>query len=314
MLVAEKAARDSWPSADGMLEHVRVLAANGARERAAEVLGQHAWLSAFTGGAEALGRAWLAMGDAGLARNFLSRAMMESARSPSPSVLAAMAKVQIAMNNFPAARLLLRRAFAEPVCHEYAALAEYLDASGELPNSEAVATEFGLSARALHELRLAIFAVLEKRGRVREAFALVAAAPGIVGAAGEWSERDGSVPPLDCARLRRMAVRAGEFEDGARLLASLHGTDAPAELAALEAAWAEHRGDREAALSHAERAAELRATSWEFARHAAELCMARDEARKAKAALERFLSVSPSSSEREAALDFWERANRAVAK
>ena len=314
LLVAEKAARESWPSADGMLEHVRVLAANGSRERAAEVLGQHAWLSGFAGGAEALGRAWLAAGDAGQARTFLSRAMMESARSPSPSVLAAMAKVQILTNNFPAARLLLRRAFAEPVCHEYAALAEYLDASGELPKSEAVAAEFGMSARALHELRLAIFAVHEKRGRVREAFALVAAAPGIVGAVAEWSERDGSVPPLDCARLRRMAVRAGEFEDGVRLLASLHGTDAAAEVAALEAAWAERRGDREAALSHAERAAELRATSWEFARRAAELWMARDDPRKAKAALERFLSVSQSPSEREAALDFWERANRAGAK
>jgi len=70
LLVAERRARRAWPMADGMLELVRTLAANGSRERAAEVLSQHAWLAGFTGGAEALGRAWLAIGDAEQARWF----------------------------------------------------------------------------------------------------------------------------------------------------------------------------------------------------------------------------------------------------
>ena len=64
-------------------------------------------------------------------------------------------------------------------------------------------------------------------------------------------------------------------------------------------------------MVHWERAAELRAASWEFARRAAEMRVARSEPAKAKAVLEHFLAVSLSQPEREAALDFWERANAA---
>ena len=312
--VAESASRRSWPSADGMLEQVRVLAANGSRERAAEVLAQHAWLAGFTGGAEALGRAWLALGDAAQARAFFSRAMKEGAPSPLPSVLTAMAQAHVAMNNFPAARLLLRRAFAEPVCHEYAALAAYLDASGELSRWGEVSAEFGLSARARHELQLAIFALHEKHGRVREALAMIAAEPSAVSRAGEFRS-EGAVPAIDCARLRRLAVRTGEFEQVAESLgrmASSQMPDAAGEIEALRADWAERRGDRDGALLHAERAAELRPASWEFARRAAEIRIGRAEPVKARAALEHFLAVSQSQAERGAALDLWERANGAA--
>ncbi|MEO6740149.1 MAG: hypothetical protein ABIP20_07850, partial [Chthoniobacteraceae bacterium] len=91
LMIAERAAARAWPSADVMLEWARLLAANGSRGRAAEVLAQHAWLAGFTGGAEALGRAWLAAGDTGKAREFVSLAMRQGAPSPAPSVLAAMA-------------------------------------------------------------------------------------------------------------------------------------------------------------------------------------------------------------------------------
>ncbi|MEO6785215.1 MAG: hypothetical protein ABI318_03690, partial [Chthoniobacteraceae bacterium] len=313
--VAERAARRAWPSADGMLEWVRLLATNGSRERAAEVLTQHAWLAGFTGGAEALGRAWLAVGDVEKARTFFSLAMRQGGPSPAPSVLVGMARVHVAMNNFTAARLLLRRAFAEPVCHEYAALAEYLDVRGELPRWRDVAVEFGLTARAVHELQLAIFALYEKQGRVREALALVAAEPSLVSDEGGSGAADGGVPRVDCARLRRIAVKSGEFAEGAKLLerlVSLRSPDAPAELEALQAAWAERRGDAEQGLLHAERAAELCPTAWEFAHHAAEIRMARHEPAKAKAVIEGFLSASQSASEREAAFDFWERTNDAA--
>jgi len=42
--------------------------------------------------------------------------------------------------------------------------------------------------------------------------------------------------------------------------------------------------------------------------------MARDEKANVRTVLERFLSVSQSAAEREAALDFWERANGVVRK
>ncbi len=315
LLVAERAARDGWPSADALLEWVRLLAANGSRERAAEVLRQHAWLAGFTGGAEALGRAWLGVGDTARARESLSLAMRQGGPSPAPSVLVAMARVHVAVNNFRAARLLLRRAFAEPVCHEYAALAEYLDAGGELARWRDVAAEFGLAPRAVHELSLAIFSLHEKRGRVREALSLVAAEPSLVSAVDESPAEGGGVPRVDCARLRRAAVKSGEFEKCAQLFAQpalSRMPDAAAENEALHAAWAGRRGDADALLRHAERASELRPVSWEFARRAAEIQMTRGDAAQAKAVLGRFLSVSQSASEREAAFDFWEKANDAA--
>jgi tetratricopeptide (TPR) repeat protein len=314
LLVAESIACRSWPSADGMLEHVRLLAANGSREHAAEVLAQHAWLEGFSGGAETLGRAWLDLGDAVQARAFLSRAMKESLPSPSPSMLAAMAQAHVAANNFAAARLLLRRAFAEPVCHEYAVLAAYLEAGGELARWTEVAAEFGLAARARHELQLAIFALHEKRGRVREVLALVAARPSIVSPVGEF-RGDGALLPVDCARLRRLAEKTGEFEqveEALEWMAASQMPDAAGELEALHADAAERSGNRDDAMLHFERAAELRPASWEFARRAAEIRLGRGEPANAKAALERFLSVSQSRGEREAALDFWEKADRAA--
>jgi tetratricopeptide (TPR) repeat protein len=310
LLVAEKTAMRSWPSADGMLEQVRLLAASGSRERAAQLLAQHAWLAGFAGGAETLGRAWLSLGDAAQAQAFLSRAMKEGA----PSVLAAMAQAQVVMNHFPAAKLLLRRAFTEPVCHEYAALAGYLEACGELARWSEAAEEFGLSARGRHELQLAIFALHEKQARVREALALVAAAPGIVSPSGE-SRGEGALPPVDCARLRRLAVRTGEFEQVAesfRRLSASHMPDAAAELEALHAEGAERLGDVAEALAHFERAAGMRPASWEFARRVAEMRMRGGEPAKAKAVLEHFLSVSHSQGAREAALDLWEKANGAA--
>ena len=315
LLVAEDAARRAWPSADAMLAWVRLLAANGSRDRATEVLARHAWLAGFSGGAEALGRAWLAAGDPEKAREFLSLAMRQGAPSPVPSVLVAMAGVHVTLDNFRAARLLLCRAFAEPVCHEYAALAGYLDASGELARWRDVAVEFRLTARAVHELQLAIFALHERHGRVREALAVAAAEPSLVSGVEESREADGGVARVDCARLRRVAARAGEFEDGAKLLGklvSLRMPDAPAELEALLADSAERQSDRKGVLEHAQRAAELRPVSWEFSRRAAENCLVRNEAAKARGLIERFLSVSQSVSEREAALDFWERANDAA--
>jgi tetratricopeptide (TPR) repeat protein len=311
LLVAERRASRAWPMADGMLDLVRTLAVNGSRERAAEVLSQHAWLAGFTGGAEALGRAWLALGDAEQARGFLSRAMKENAPAPPPSVLAAMAQVHVATNNFPAAKLLLRRAFAEPVCHEYAALAAYLDASGGMARWTEVADEFQLSARARHELQLAIFAVHEKHGRLREALALVAAEPSVVSPVGVFRAESGAEPLIDGERLRRIAAKTGGFEEVAqslRRMAASHMPDAAAELEALHADWAERRGERDSAVGHLERAAELRPVSWEFARRVAEIRLAGEEWPKARAVLERFYWGSPSPAEREAALELWEKA------
>ena len=320
MMIAERAAQRGWPSADGMLEWVRLLDASGsssAREQAKEVLARHSWLAGFTGGAEVLGRAWFAVGEPEKARDFLALAMKQCAPAPVPSLLVAMARVHAAANNFRAARLLLRRAFAEPVCHEYAAFAEYLAASGELARWRDVAVEFGLAPVAVHELQLAIFALHVRRGEVRDALALVAAEPSLVSGNEDSRAADGGVARIDCATLRRVAARAGEFGEGAKLigrLVSLGQPDAPAEMEALLADASERKGDRDGAWQHLEKTAEMRPRSWEFARRAAEIGLARNAKAGARAVLERFLSVSQSAIEREAALDFWERAKDVAPK
>jgi hypothetical protein len=209
----------------------------------------------------------------------------------------------------------LRRAFAEPVCHEYAALAEYLDAAGEIVRWRDAVAEFALAPRAMHELGLAIFSVHEKHGRVREALALVAAHPSLVSSADEPRDGGPGVPRVDLARLRRAAVKAGEFEKCAALFqqpALRQMPEAAAENEALHTAWAERRGDAEERVRHAVCAAESRPASWEFARAAAGMLLAHNEPAKAKAALETLLAVSANAAEREAAFELWEKAREAA--
>jgi len=314
LLLAEAKARRSWPLADGMFEWVRLLDANGHRERAREVLAQHAWLASMPGGAEALGRAWLAVGDPAQARTFLSLAMKESAAGPSPSVLAAMARAHLPARNFKAARLLLGRAFAEPGCHEYDALVEYLAATGDLMGWRRAVEEFRLPARSVHELERVIFSTHEKGGRVTEALALLADDPGLVRRIEGFRVEDAGGPPIDCQRVRRLVEKGGGFSEVAAALKRMAASGAPdaaAELAALRAARAEKDGGREQALGHWEHAAGLRRTSWEFARRVAEIRLAVGQPEKAKAAIEQFLRVSHTALEREAALDLWETANEA---
>ena len=87
LMVAEVNARRSWPEADGTLAWVRLLDAQGAREEARTVLAKHSWLAGFAGGAEALGRSWLSLGDVSQARGFLQAAMRENALVTPPSLL-----------------------------------------------------------------------------------------------------------------------------------------------------------------------------------------------------------------------------------
>lgn len=315
LLAAEAGARQSWPDAQGTLEWVRLLDAQGAREQARTVVARHEWLAGFGGGAEALGISWLALGDASRAREFLQLALRENALVPSPGVLAAMARVHLAAKNVTAAKLLLQRAFAEPSCHEMDALLEYLDAAGGLAHWRDGIAEFRLPARAVHELKRALFSHFESNARLREALALIAEEPALIDPVGMLQVEKGRLP-VDCGRVRALARRTGGFEEAAEVLerlAALNAPDAAAELASLYADWAETGGGPGAALPHIERAATLRPTTWEFARRTAESYLARHEPEKARAAIERFLWVSQAPLEREAAFDLWERANGALA-
>ena len=314
LLVAEANARGSWPYADGTLAWVRLLDAQGAREEARSVLARHGWLAGFAGGAKALGRSWLALGGAEQARTFLQAAMRENALAPPPPLLAAMARVHLGAKNLTAAGLLLRRAFAQPSCHEVDALVEYLDVAGELPQWQDAVREFGLSARTIHELKRALFSHFEKRGNLHAVIALIADERALVAPVGAF-QIDGSLPAqITCERVRVLARKTGGFEEASEILEKLAAgniPDAAPQLAALYADWAESGGEPAAALPHLDRAAALRPASWEFTRRSAEIRLSRHELAGARASLGRFLGVSQAALEREMAFDLWEKTNAA---
>ena len=293
LLVLEAHARKSWPDAEPTLAWVRALDAAGQRE----ALGRYEWLGAFEGGAEAMGRAWLELGEAERARGFYRQAARDSALEPSPAVLGGLARVQVAARKLPAARLLLRRAFAVPACREFAALIAYVEASGE-----GVAA-FDLAPVVRYEFQVAFFTHYEKLGRVAEALALVAAEPGLVAPSGQQADE-----AITCERIRSLARKGGDFAAAAAVFAALHLPEAEAESAALAADAAEVAGDAEKARAELERAAAACPARWEFARRLAESHRASGAQAKARATLERFFNVSLAPLEREAALEFWEKA------
>lgn len=225
--------------------------------------------------------------------------------------------VECAQNAFRAARLLLKRAFREPVCHEYAALAEYLDAAGELPHWREVAAEFRLSARGIFELAGAIFSLHEKRGRPRDAFALVDAMPQLVSATGNRLPGQAGISGVDGARLRRLAMQTGELERCEQLmtrLASLRVPGIGAEREALLGEWSARRGDAGGHARHFERAVALQPGRWEFVRSLAQTQLRAGKGEIARAALERFLAVSHVAAEREEAFDWWKKAGSVAGK
>lgn len=305
LVIAETAARKGWPRSDGTLAWVRTLREMGRGEQAREILKSHAWLAMFDGGAAALGSEWLEVGDPAMAALFTRRALAAEALHPSTRTLVQMARIHTATKRLPAARLLLRRAFARPSCREYDALAEYLDTAGDLPNWEAAVADFTLHPAAQHGLKLAIFARLEKRGRVAEALAFAGAHRSIISPLSD-DTAPGAVTP---GRIRLLATQSGAFAEAAQFLKTLAAARLPgadAELAATEADRLESTGEAAGALPLLERAATLAPARWEFARRIAVHHSKAGDSARTRAALARFLAAGGKASEREAAFVMWD--------
>jgi tetratricopeptide (TPR) repeat protein len=315
-VVAAANARRSWPFARGTLEWARLLDAQGAREEARTILRRHEWLAGFPDGAAALAQLWLELGDAAEARRLFVAALQQGGARPAPSVLAGLAKLHLRGKNLVAAQMLLRRAYADPSCHEADALVEYLVAAGDLPRWSEAAGELDLSASALHELKLALFAHFERKNDLSSALSVISHGDVPVSPGAAYSSATGQQQAITCERIRLLARRTGDFAGAAAFLEGLVETKAPdsaSQLAALYADWAESGGDAAAALRHLEDAANLRPATWEFVRRCATSHLSRDEPAAAKKLVERFLTVSQVAGERDEALELWERANAAVA-
>lgn len=305
--IAEAQARRGWPFAQATFDWVRLLDELGQRERARSVLDQHSWLAGTDGGAAKLGQAWLLLDDPEKARFFFRAALARESLSPQPSILAGMARVHIATKRMEAARLLLRRAFANPACREQAALVEYLDAAGSIGRWREVAAEFGLPPAAQFRLGAAMFAHFERHDRLGDSLALVLAQPHLVAPFG--TAGPDPFPAVTCARIRALARKTGGFADAARALetfAAANVPDAKAEIAALSADRAVSAG--ESPVAHLAEAADLEPSRWEFARRLAEARIATGALAEARKVLQRFFASSLDATDREPAFDLWEKA------
>lgn len=307
LLLAEAEARVSLVRFQPAMAWVRLLQETGSGEKAREVLTGFGTLAMFDGGSEVLGRTWLDLGDAEKARGFLEQALVEDSLNPSPSLLAAMARVQIATKRLPAARLLLRRAFAVPSCREYEALAEYLGVAGDFSRWRESVREFALPPSAEYGLGLAIFARLEKQSHAAEAFAFIGENRSLVSLVSDEAQARG----ISGERLRALAKKSGAYQNLAAALTLLSDAKIPgaaAELLALQADQAEGRGEDAQPLL--ERASILEPGRWEFARRLAEGQLKSGAPAKARGTLARYLGTPGKPLDREAAFDLWERCQR----
>ncbi len=304
LLLAEADARSSQLRFQPAMAWVRLLHDSGNGEKARAVLEQFSPLGMFDGGAEVLGGAWLELGDTARARTYLERALAEESLCPPASLLASMARVQIASKRLPAARLLLQRAFERPSCKEFDALAEYLEAANELPRWRELAEEFSLSPFASHGLKMAIFARYEKQARGAEALAFLSGERALISLNGD----DGGGHGISGPRLRSLAKKSGSYAELATLFTALDRAKVPgaaAELFALQADQAESAGnDPSASLAQA---FALEPGRWEFARRLADGYLKTGDRAKARAMLARYLETPGKPTDREAAFERWDR-------
>src|SRR5258708_12100 len=143
--------------------------------------------------------------------------MRENALVPSPTVLAAMARVHLEAKNVTAAKLLLRRAFSDPSCHEVDALVEYLNVAGDLVRWRDAVAAFDLPPRTVHELKQALFAYFENHGRLHDALTLISEEPGLISPVGAVRAEGATPLPINCERLRMFARRTGGFDEAAEV-------------------------------------------------------------------------------------------------
>jgi len=304
LLLAEADARSSLLRFQPGMAWVRLLHESGNGERARAVLEQFSALAMFDGGAEVLGRAWLDVGDVARARDYLQRALTEESLAPRASLLAGMARVQIASKRLPAARLLLRRAFEQPSCKEFETLTEYLEASGELPRWRETLADWALAPSMQYGLKLAIFARLEKQGRAPDALSFLNKEPGLI----SFDDGETIRRAVTGERLRALARKAGAYREVGAIFTMLDKAKVPgaaAELLALQADEAEGAGQNpEAVLAQAFALAPLR---WEFARRLVERYLQAGDKAHARTILSRYLETSGKATDREAAFELWEK-------
>jgi tetratricopeptide (TPR) repeat protein len=310
--LAEDGARRSWPFAEGMIHWVQMLDGQGHREKARETLALYDWLAAYAGGMELLAEAWLRLGDGERARRFYQMAWKQDALALSSSEVAGMARVQLTAGRQEAARILLRRAFADPGCREYASLVDYLaGATNQLGRWREAVREFGLSGAREHEFAGALFGYFEKAGRGKEALHVVAETPTLVVPSQDSMRETPSAEEITSGRLRALARKTGGFAETAKVLdqiAAAGVAEARAERAALEA-------DRVASINEPagvywKEAFVLVPANWEYARNLAEAQVAEGKTKAARGTLERFLSVSMNPREKAAALEAWEKVGK----
>ena len=310
--VARKIAGLATPETGPLEEYVALLDSVGRREDARNTIAEFEWLTMFTGNAAALGRLWLSVGEPERARGFFEIAMKERPLASLSPALAGMARVQSATGNPDAARILLKRAYAEPSFRDFEPLVDFLVQGGELNRWSAAADEIEVRPELRYALKLAIFKHYQSSNRLTDALALAVSNPDIISSTSSASLSNGRI---SLATLRNLSTRLGDFKAATSAFEALKAAkvpDAEPESAMLAADWAIARGEPAAASPYLATAAMLRPANWEYVKRAANDSLKSQKFEDAVGLLERFLSVSNQLRDREEAVLLWETAKNRI--
>lgn len=310
--VARRIAESATPETGPLEDYIALLESVGNREAARNAIAEFEWLTAFTGNAATLGRLWLTVGEPERARGFFEIAMKERPLASISPALAGMARVQCATGNPDAARILLKRAYAEPSFRDFEPLVDFLARSGELQRWNSVADEVGVRPELRYELKLAIFKHYQSRDRFTDALALAVSNPDIISPV---RPDDPSTGRVSLATLRDLAKKSGDFKSATSAFEALKSAkvpDAEPETAMLAADWAMARGEPAAATPSLATATQMRPANWEYVKRAVSNSSDAGKTEHAIALLERFLSVSNQLRDREEAILLWETAKNRI--
>jgi tetratricopeptide (TPR) repeat protein len=271
-----------------VLDWARALHQAGRSEEARNVLGRLEALAVLSDElAGRLANAYATCGEPERARLFFHQAIRGDSLARNYPTHLAFARLQSAAQDFDGAKRTLRAAYSNPANNDFAAIIEWLAASGRIAQFGPEIQDFGLSSTRLTQLCRALFAHFEKAADLPQAIALL-------------DFRAETIEPGMAARLRTMAQTARSFDAAAAVLEKLTAhvsevTDLPVELARFYSAWAEaelEASNPTPAIAHLLRAHKLQPALFDIAYRLATVQAERSDRAGAIVTLDAYLAAA----------------------
>ncbi|MEQ1861390.1 MAG: tetratricopeptide repeat protein [Chthoniobacteraceae bacterium] len=293
--ILERTARLDAADPKRLAAWARALHSTGDRGKAAAVAGELAARAVFDAGLlGSTAELYLAIGDPTRAVELYQQISAADPAGQKVELHTAYARLLLGQKRFDAARSELRILSRNPAANPVPLIVEFLVASGQLARFESELADFHLPPTALLELRGAVFDAELARGDVAGAVRLAGDYPALL---------DGNGAPRLCDEARR----ARQFDAVATVLENAlaqGATDLAADLAGLCADWAEAELAAlqvESAITHLERAHELRPDHWPAAERLARLRLERQEPQLATKVLNQFIEAATDDAARDKA-------------